>query len=142
MIRNEKSYKAGLELIDKYLEYTKTQRDELNARDLPPECINTALEPTISFIESIKDDIAEYENFKKGNFPKITDISSIGRLLIGARIYKGMSEKELADKLNVKESRILADEDNEHFNISVSRAQQILTAIDPSISFSLTLEVE
>ena len=142
MIRREKAYKIGLELIDKYLEYVKNQRDDLNARDLPVEYVNTALEAPLSFIEGIKDDVTEYENFKNGNFLKITDISSIGRLLVGARIYKGMSEKDLADKLKVKESRILADEANEYFNISISRAQQILNAIDPSISFSLTLEVE
>jgi len=53
----------------------------------------------------------------------------LGRLLIGARIYRGLSQRELASRLGVHESQVSRDERNEYGSITVERASRILEAL-------------
>ena len=50
-------------------------------------------------------------------------------VLIAMRIYQGLTQRELADKLGVHESQVSRDERNEYAGITVERANRILEAL-------------
>ena len=59
----------------------------------------------------------------------VDDAEGLGRLLIALRIFQGLSQRELADKLTVHESQVSRDERNEYHGVTVERANRILEAL-------------
>jgi transcriptional regulator with XRE-family HTH domain len=58
----------------------------------------------------------------------------------GSRIAQGMSQRELAKRLNVHESQVSRDERNEYFGITVERAVKVLEALDARLRIQAELE--
>ena len=50
---------------------------------------------------------------KRGDLETLHSLSSIGHWLIGVRIAKGWSQRDLADKLGVSEAQVSRDERND-----------------------------
>jgi transcriptional regulator with XRE-family HTH domain len=57
--------------------------------------------------------------------PLITRLTEIGRLLITLRIAQGLTQRELAARLDISESLVSRDERNEYHGLTVERAQWI-----------------
>ncbi len=89
-----------------------------------------AIDPLLSFSAQLKDEIEGYEKIKRGDFDSIKNLCSVGRTLIALRIFKGMKQKELAQKLNVSEAQVSRDEANEYYGASVEKIQKVLDALD------------
>ncbi len=88
-----------------------------------------ALDPLQSFSAQLEEEMEAYERAQRGSFEATTNLQGIGRLLIGARIYRGLSQRELAAILGVHESQVSRDERNEYRSITVERASRILEAL-------------
>jgi transcriptional regulator with XRE-family HTH domain len=63
------------------------------------------------------------------NLDEVRNLDGLGRLLIGLRIAQGMSQRALAEILDVHESQVSRDEVNEYHGITVKRAHRILEAL-------------
>jgi len=88
-----------------------------------------ALDPLQSFSAQLEEEMEAYERAQRGSFESTTNLRGLGRLLIGARIYRGLSQRELAALLRVHESQVSRDERNEYGSITVERASRILEAL-------------
>ena len=66
---------------------------------------------------------------RRGELAPVTDLNSIGRLLIGLRIWSGLTQRQLAERLRVSESIVSRDERNEYHGVTVERAQKIFNAL-------------
>jgi ribosome-binding protein aMBF1 (putative translation factor) len=88
-----------------------------------------ALDPLLSFSAQLEEEIEAYERAQRGSFEPLTNLHGLGRLLIGARIYRGLSQRELAARLGVHESQVSRDERNEYRSITVERASRILETL-------------
>nr|MDJ0682676.1 helix-turn-helix transcriptional regulator [Xenococcaceae cyanobacterium MO_167.B52] len=65
-------------------------------------------------IDSLRKEIEEYDALKQQLAPiKITSIQELPLALIRARIAMGMTQKELAEKMGVKEQQVQRDEANQ-----------------------------
>jgi transcriptional regulator with XRE-family HTH domain len=53
----------------------------------------------------------------------------MGQLLISARIARGLTQRQLAEKLGVNESQVSRDERNEYHGVTLDRAARILEAL-------------
>jgi len=71
-----------------------------------------------------------YERLKRGEFEELENLRGLGHLLISIRIAQGVSQRELARRLDVHESQVSRDERNEYFGITLERAIKILDALD------------
>jgi len=49
--------------------------------------------------------------------------------MVGARIAMGLTQRQLAERLNIHESQVSRDERNEYHGVSVERAQRVLDAM-------------
>ena len=130
MIRTESEYQRTLEQLEEGKSYVEKQRNHFQERGLEGSSLERALHPTLSFYEQLKEDVEIYESIKRGDFGTLRTLNNIGHWLIGARIAKGWSQKELAERLEVSEAQVSRDERNEYHGIKVERAQRILETMD------------
>ena len=77
----------------------------------------------------LKEEVESYNRLKRGEFEELKNLRGLGELLIGLRIYKGLSQKDLAELLGVHESQVSRDEKNEYHNITLERANRILEVL-------------
>ncbi len=129
MIKNEREYQEMVRRLEQDKKFLEEQYKGLKEMGLTEEQIQRAMEPSYSFHEQLKEEVAYYEKIKRGEFEAITNFEGLGRLIIAMRISQGISQKELADRLGVSESLVSRDEKNEYHGITVERANRILNAL-------------
>ena len=133
MIRNESEYQEAVERISKQAARLKAERTKLQELDLSKEEIKRALDPLRSFHEQLKEELDSYERLQRGEFEELRNFEGVGRLLIALRIAKGVSQRELAERLGVHESQVSRDERNEYDGVTVERANRILEVLGTEI---------
>ena len=134
MIRNENEYKDAVRRLGEQEERLKQQAAQLKQTKLSKDVIKRVLDPARSFHEQIKDEVASYERLKRGEFEELQNFAGIGRLLIALRIAKGLTQRELAERLEVSETQVSRDERNEYHGVTVERANRILEALGVEVT--------
>jgi DNA-binding XRE family transcriptional regulator len=129
MIRNETEYQEALARISAEKERIEEQRKELKKAGLDDEKIKRVVDPILSFHLQLVEEVESYERLMRGEEQEIENLKGLGRLLVGLRIASGMTQKELAKRVGVKESQVSRDERNEYHGVSVERASRILEAL-------------
>lgn len=66
---------------------------------------------------------------RRGEFGELENLGGLGQLLIGLRIAKGITQRQLAERLGVSETMVSRDERNEYHGITVDRARRVLDAL-------------
>jgi len=138
MIRTDAEYQRALDRLDQETETLQAQREQLEEMDLSEKEIDHALGPMISFREQLREEADTYERMRRGDLGALHDLTSIGRWLIGARIARGWTVTELAERLGVSTQQISRDERNEYRGVSTERAQRILQTL--GVRYRLQLE--
>jgi DNA-directed RNA polymerase specialized sigma subunit len=129
VIRSEAEYREALKRLEADRLFIQAQREALEGEGFNPDEVATGLEPTLAFHAQLKEEVSWYERVKRLDFDTITSLTQLGRLLIAVRIGLEISQKELADRLDVSEAQVSRDERNEYHGIGVERAQRIFDAL-------------
>ncbi|TWU05469.1 helix-turn-helix domain-containing protein [Stieleria varia] len=129
MIRNEQEYREAVERLTAEKKRFDEHRQRLIDDGIKKAGVQRVMEPLISFHEQLREEVEHYENLKRGKFPDLPNLKGLGVLLVSLRIARGMSQRELAAKLEVHESQVSRDERNEYHGITVDRAIKILDAL-------------
>jgi hypothetical protein len=133
MIQNERQYRITNSRLKEF------QSAVLRLKSLPkPTDINgqldyqADLDSLESFIEEFQEDIAEYENLKNGNVTSLSfdSFAKLPEALIKARIVRGLTQEQLAEKLNVKPQQVQRDESNGYASASFSKILGIQKALN------------
>jgi DNA-directed RNA polymerase specialized sigma subunit len=138
MIRNEKEYKNAVRRMAEQEVRLNEQAAQLKQMKLSKDDIKRVLDPVRSFHEQIKEEVASYERLKRGEFDELQNLSGIGRLLIALRIAKGLTQRELAERLDVSETQVSRDERNEYHGITVDRANRILEVLEVKLTSAVS----
>lgn len=129
MIRSEQEYQTALRRIEEDQQFAEAQREALRQRGYSPEEVDRAMEPLLAFNAQLEDEVAWYRRVRQGDFGILHQLTSLGRLLVAIRIARGLSQRELAQRLGVAESQVSRDERNEYYGVTLKRAQSILDAL-------------
>jgi ribosome-binding protein aMBF1 (putative translation factor) len=130
MIRTETEYQeAGARLAGERTRLAE-HRARLKEAGLGGEEIKRVIDPMESFHLQLKEEVESYERLKRGAFEELENLRGFGQLLISLRIAQGVSQRELARRLDVHESQVSRDERNEYFGITLERAARILDALE------------
>jgi DNA-binding XRE family transcriptional regulator len=129
MIRNEPEYQEATRRQREELERLEQHRRRLEAAGLTAEEVERALDPLRSFHLQLAEEIESYERLRRGDLGELVNLHGLGRTLIALRIARGLTQRELAEKLGVHESQVSRDERNEYHGITVERAARILDAM-------------
>jgi len=134
MIRTEKAYQESLKRLEEDQKVIDAQIAELQKLDIAAEDVDRAMAPIRCFNEQIKEEVKQYERIKKGDCSDFQNLEDLGKLLIAKRIANGLSQRDLAEKLEVSEAQVSRDERNEYYGISIERGAKILSAMGESVS--------
>jgi DNA-binding XRE family transcriptional regulator len=137
MIRNDAEYRKAMERIEAERERLDAMRRTLQEQGLTAEELKRAMDPMESFHLQLVEEVAAYERLQRGEFEDVINFHGIGRLLISLRIHRGLTQRQLAEQLDVHESQVSRDERNEYHGITVARATRILELLGVRVSSSV-----
>ncbi len=129
MIRTDSEYRKAVQRMNDERALIEEQRAALLEEGLDENALERLLNPLLSFSLQLAEEIEHYEKLRRGEFPELMNLRGIGHMLVSLRISLGLSQRELAKRLDVDESQISRDEKNEYFNISTERAMKVLDAM-------------
>ena len=126
MIRNENEYREALTRLGEERKRIEAQKAHLETMGLSPADVKRAIDPIQSFHLQLQEEVECYQRLKRGEFDDIWNLQGLGQLLISARIARGLTQRQLAEKLGVNESQVSRDERNEYHGVTLDRAARIL----------------
>lgn len=140
MIRNEAEYQEASKRLAEELGRLDEHRARLKDTGLSEIEIKRVIDPLESFHLQLREEVEAYERLKRGEFEELENLRGLGHLLITSRIAQGISQRDLARRLDVHESQVSRDERNEYFGITLERAAKILDAL--SVRLRTQVEIE
>lgn len=132
MITNERQLqisKAQAERFKKSL--AALEGGELDGTDLDPLMKQTQVDAVRGQLETLLSEIADYEDLRSGKVSAI-ELDSLAELpdgLIRARIAAGLTQKELASRLGLREQQIQRYEASRYDGVTFSRIVDVADAI-------------
>ncbi|GAB3798011.1 helix-turn-helix domain-containing protein [Virgibacillus kimchii] len=130
MIKTESAYKEAVEKLIQDKKFIAAEKKKFKEMGLEEDHIELAIQPYVSFHEQLKEEVDYYERIKRGEFETVFNLHTIGKTLIAYRIYLGMTQNELADKLGVSPSQVSRDERNEYYGATIERIQSVMDAMN------------
>lgn len=129
MIKNERQYritKAQAERFERTLEQIMSGDD--GDKDVHPLIAKAREDAIRSQLADLRTELREYEALKSGNFEpeQLGVVSGIPAMLIKARIARGMSQRDLAEKIGLKAQQIQRYEATDYASVSFSRIKEIV----------------
>jgi ribosome-binding protein aMBF1 (putative translation factor) len=140
MIRNETEYQEAVKRLSEEHTRLADHRARLKDTGLTEEEIKRVVDPMEFFYLQFKEEVESYERLKRGEFEELDNLRGLGHLLIALRIAQGVSQRELAKRLDVHESQVSRDERNEYFGITLERAIRILDALNVRLRTKVEVE--
>src|ERR1700732_3235332 len=140
MIRNEAEYQEASARLADERQRLADHRVRLKEAGLTEEEIKRVIDPMESFHLQLQEEVESYERLKRGEFEELENLRGLGHLLISLRIAQGISQRELAKRLDVHESQVSRDERNEYFGITLERAVKILDALNVRLHTQVEIE--
>ena len=89
-----------------------------------------------SQLADLESELREYESLKAGRF-RLDDLNVVAVLpdvLIKARIAQGLSQKDLAQRIGLKEQQIQRYEATDYSSASLARIREVATALTEEAS--------
>ena len=127
MIENEKQYK----ITRAHLREFEAALDERRAVPIPEE-VDEGMwrleqEALESQIKEFRAELEAFERLKSGEVQAaaLTSLDDLATLLIQARIAQGLTQRELAERLNVREQQVQKDEASRYETASLSRLKRL-----------------
>jgi HTH-type transcriptional regulator / antitoxin HipB len=133
MIQNEYQYKITKSKMDDLAKVLTTLATE--AESLPPLMVEATRNGFQTQIDRMQAELCEYDDLKAGKV-EITmgSIEDLPKVLIQKRISLGMTQRELAEKLGIKEQMVQRYESTGYESISYQRLIEVWNALETSIS--------
>ena len=132
MIKNERQYKFTKTQVERF-ERTLAELSSRNPEDtgLHPLVAKAQEDAVSGQIVDLKEELHVYESMKAGTFSlgQLEVVSELSNMLIGARIVQGISQKELAERVGLKEQQIQRYEATDYASASLSRIREIVSGL-------------
>src|SRR6266542_1513340 len=137
MIRTEREYEEALRRLGEARDFAGKQRASMEATGVVSEHVELAMSPMLAFLDSMQGEIRWYEQARKGEIRPLPKLTAIGLSLIALRIARGVTQRQLAERLGINEAQVSKDERNEYHGISVERAQRVIDALEGSVTVAV-----
>lgn len=129
MIRTEAEYREAQRRIAEGVRSLAAEQERMEKAGLKGVELERVLMPQRSFVAQIEEEVAFYERLRRGEIDEIENLHGLGVTLIALRIARGLTQRQLAEKLGVHESQVSRDERNEYHGVTVERAARILDTL-------------
>jgi hypothetical protein len=129
VIRNDREYREAQRRIKEHAHRLVEEKRTLEGMGLDDGEVRYGLNPLHSYHNSLLEEVNAYERLKAGKLPTLSSLDGLGRFLVEARIAAGITQRELARRLEDHETHVSRDENNDYRGITVARAERILAAL-------------
>jgi ribosome-binding protein aMBF1 (putative translation factor) len=139
MIKNERQYLITKAQAKKFKEAIETFDNKTT--NTHPLLAKAELEALESQLADLKWQLDEYEKLRSGKLKRLktSSFQNLPIELIRARIARGLTQKDLAMKLGVKEQQIQRYEETDYASASLSRLNEVIKALDIEVKEEITL---
>ena len=137
MIKNERQYRITRTQAERFLRTLGELRERPEgANGLHPMIAQAQVDAVSSQLADLEAELREYEAVKAGEFQvdELRVVADLPTLLIKARISRGLSQRELADRLGLKEQQIQRYEATDYTSAKWSRIREVAIALGIDLS--------
>lgn len=132
MIRNTRQYRITKAQAEKFeLALAEFEESPTPRKGVHPKLIKAQREAIASQLESLQQELAEYERLCKSRQRQLDPdlVADLPQALIRARIAAGLSQRELAERLGLKEQQIQRYEATNYETASLKRVLEVARAL-------------
>ena len=132
MILNERQYGITKTKVKEFEQAIFKLNNSPKPTDINDQIyLQANLDALNSQLEDFRDEIAEYEELKKGDIKhlKLDSFEHLPEALIKARIIRGLTQAQLAEIMNVKQQQVQRDETNKYASASFTKLLNIQKAL-------------
>jgi transcriptional regulator with XRE-family HTH domain len=135
MIKNERQYRITKAEAEKFGRAVAELAAAGTRPKVHPLLQKAELDGLRSQLEDLRAEIEEYEALKAGKRTvlEINSLEELPRAVVQARIAAGLSQKELADRLGLKEQQVQRYEATDYAGASMTRLQEVCRALGLNI---------
>jgi len=135
IITNERQYKITKAQIDRLRDEMTTIRAQ---KELDPLMMKLQEDSHKSLIDDLSFQIREYEKLRSGTLTKlhVNSFLDLPKLLIRARVARGWTQRDLAQRLNLHEQKIQQYEADEYSSASFKRLYDIVQILGIEVTSS------
>jgi ribosome-binding protein aMBF1 (putative translation factor) len=140
MIKNERQYTITKAQARKFKDAIEAMSlGKTHTHPLLVKAQRDALESQIAELEA---QLKEYEKLRSGKLKKLkkSRFQDLPLELIRARIARGMTQKDLAKELGLKEQQIQRYEETEYASASLARVYEVIKALDIEVREEVILD--
>ena len=131
MIKNERQYKITRAQAARFSNALESLRQCPNADNGLHPLIAKAQEDAMrSQLADLESELREYESLKAGKFQwdSLSMIADLPSILIKARIAGGLSQRDLAERVGLKEQQIQRYEATDYATANLARIKEVVSA--------------
>ena len=138
MIQNKRQYnvtKKQIETLSQALEAAVQEKT-----DMDPRLYEAMVAGTRSQIDDLKQELREFEELENASLLHMKFSDDFARVLIHGRVARGLTQNELAKKLNLKPQQIQKYEATQYRGASLKRILDVLAALDLDFEADIPLK--
>ena len=132
MIKNDRQYRITKAQAARFSQTLNSLRQGSGAAKEVHPLIAKAQEDALSSqLADLESEMREYESLKAGEFQldELNVFSDLPTVLIKARIAQGLSQKDLAQRIGVKEQQIQRYEATDYSSASLARVREVASVL-------------
>ena len=139
MIKNERQYRITRTQAERFARTLEGLRGRPGGADgMHPMIAQAQVDAVTSQLADLEAELREYEAIRDGRFEveALREAVNLPELLIRARIAQGLTQKELADRLGLKEQQIQRYEATDYAAAKWSRIMEVAGALSMELGGS------
>ena len=142
MILNERQYNVTKSNIAKFNETLNKLKNQPLPEDTNEQLrLKYHIEALEGQLETLNQEIKAYQQLKSGQTNVlVSSFESLPENLIKARIIRGWSQAQLAERLNVRQQQVQKDEASLYANSSFTKLLRVKNALNLNITEEVTLQ--
>ena len=132
MIKNERQYRITKAQASRFRQTLENiRRRSADTPDLNPRIAQAQEEAVQSQVADLEQELREYQSLRAGGFEleELHAIDGVATALIKARIARGLSHKDLAERLGLKEQQIQRYEATDYVSASLGRIREVANVL-------------
>jgi transcriptional regulator with XRE-family HTH domain len=135
MIKNDRQYKITKAQAEKFRRALAAAHSAAPPHGVAPAIHKAQVAALRSQLEDLRTDLAEYDSLRAGKSRvlELTSLDELPQALIRARIASGMTQRDLAERLGLKEQQIQRYEATNYMSASLARIKDVADALSVKI---------
>jgi ribosome-binding protein aMBF1 (putative translation factor)/Zn-dependent peptidase ImmA (M78 family) len=132
MIKNERQYKITKAQVDRFEQSLQNFEETTSVgKKVHPLILKAQQDALRSQLDELQEDLREYEALRSGERTvlPVETFEELPRALIKARIACGLSQKDLAERLGMKEQQVQRYESSDYASASMERVKEVIKAL-------------